>query len=104
MNLVLGFQRLCKLQLCKTMLSYHLKLFICATFINLAPMISAGEKGDQADLIIKQIMTDYEKTAHPNSKRADGAVVAQIGVSPLSISIVRYRITSNNSRPLIIPA
>ena len=48
-----------------------------------------GTKGDEADVIITQIMRNYVKEAHPNSKRDDGAVDVRIGITMLSISIVR---------------
>ena len=51
-------------------------------------VVNGGTKGDEADVIIRNILSNYEKAAHPNSERDDGAVVIQIGITPLSISIV----------------
>lgn len=50
-------------------------------------MVHGGTKGDEADVIIRNIMSGYEKAAHPNSKRDDGAVEIQIGITPLSLSV-----------------
>ena len=69
------------------MWSYQTVLIIFSLWPLLA---SAGTKGDEADLIIRTIFNEYKKEAHPNSKRADGAVVVQIGVNPLSLGIVSY--------------
>ena len=51
-------------------------------------VVNGGTKGDEADVIIRNILSNYEKAAHPNSERDDGAVVIHIGITPLSISIV----------------
>ena len=50
--------------------------------------VIGGTKGDEADVIIRNILSNYEKAAHPNSAEESGAVVIQIGITPLSISIV----------------
>lgn len=60
--------------------------------------VLGGNKGDEADLIIRTILTNYEPQAHPNSDRDDGAVVVDIDLSPLSISIVRLYL--DVTRPL----
>ena len=66
--------------------SWYLWVVICIFW--LFHIVNGGTKGDEADVIIRNILSNYEKAAHPNSERDDGAVVIQIGITPLSISIV----------------
>ena len=53
-----------------------------------ASLVTAGTKGDEADIIIQNIMANYKMDAHPNSNRPDGAVTVQVAVNPLAINIV----------------
>ena len=63
--------------------SFHLLLLL------LFSIVQAGNLGDQTDVIIKNIMNNYEVNAHPNSDRKDGSVMTRIGITPLSLNIVR---------------
>ncbi len=47
-----------------------------------------NNRGDRTDVIIKNIMSNYDKSVHPNSDRADGAVQVEISLKPLALNIV----------------
>ena len=48
----------------------------------LTQVIHCGSLGDESDLIIRTIFSNYESQAHPNSDREDGAVQIQVGFNP----------------------
>ena len=50
---------------------------------------NTSNKGDETDVIIKQIMNGYEKNTHPNSDAPNGAVTVRVGLTPLAIEMVR---------------
>ena len=55
---------------------------------SVSEIVQAGSLGDEADLIIRTIFTNYEPQAHPNSDREDGAVQVEVGVNLLSVELV----------------
>lgn len=60
---------------------------LSAAFIQ---VIRCGSLGDESDLIIRTIFSNYESQAHPNSNREDGSVQIQIGLNPQSYELVVY--------------
>jgi hypothetical protein len=76
------------------MLEKHI-IFILLTLLLIGHPVSAGTKGDETDLIIRTIMANYKKEAHPNSIRGDGAVVVEIVISPLALNIVGVSMLSS---------
>ena len=62
---------------------------LCSILIMcMSEIVQAGSLGDEADLIIRTIFTNYEPQAHPNSDREDGAVQVEVGVNLLSVELV----------------
>ena len=66
----------------------HVFLIFFATR-NLGVQGNTNNKGDETDVIIKQIMNGYEKDTHPNSDAPNGAVTVRVGLTPLAIEMVR---------------
>ena len=66
-------------------------LILAIPFNSLANPFNSNRRGpnlgDETDVIIKNILSEYEKDAHPNSERSNGAVVVRVGELFLKIQI-----------------